>query len=160
MRSKTARAIIYVSIFIFINVVVSIYKRFIKLPIEIEFMTFGIVLITYNFGIKAGLIFAILGGILSFIVSFNISPFSFPMLMGYMLMALITLFFQYFNITESLFLIGIIASFINNLFVFLFYHIVFDYDMIKNISYSVSNFLFNFLVFYYLLDLVKVFIIS
>lgn len=151
LKSRELRAILYLILFIIINMIISTYKRFIKLPIEIEFMTLGIVLLTYIYGLKIGLIFAIIGGILSFIVGFNISPFSFPMLLGYIIMCFITFLFQYINIGISLIFIGIIASLINNIFVFLFYHFVFKYDLIKNISYSVSNFLFNFLflsVFY------------
>ncbi|MEM4397922.1 MAG: hypothetical protein QW757_04860, partial [Candidatus Woesearchaeota archaeon] len=131
-KSKTARAIIYFVFFILINMILANYKKFVRLPIEIEFITLGVVFITYSFGLKIGLTFAIIGGILTFIVGFNISPFSFPMLIGYILMAFTTFFFNYFNFNLSISYIGLIASFVNYIFVFLFYHFVFDYDPIKN----------------------------
>ena len=143
IKSKTARASIFVTLFIVANMILSSYKRFLKIPIEFEVLTLGIVICTVRFGIKAGLVVAILGGILSFIVGYNISPFSFPMLLGYILIA----FTSFILSSLDLFLIGMAATLINNIFVFIVYHFSFRYDLVKNVLFSASNILFNLIFF-------------
>ncbi len=142
--SHKLRAAMVITIFIILNMALSSYKRFIRLPIEIELLTLGIVFCTLNYGIKAGLVVAILGGILSFVVGFNISPFSFPMLTGYVMMVFISYLLRNLNMT----FVGLIATLANNLLVFVLYHYVFKYDLMKNISFSVSNILFNAIIFF------------
>jgi hypothetical protein len=148
--SKTIRAAAFVFFFIIINMALSSYKRFIKFPVEIEFLTLGIVFCTSEYGLKAGLTVAILGGILSFIVGYNISPFSFPMLIGYILMAFISFLLQ----GQNILLVGIIAAIANNIFVFLVYHFIFGYDTAKNISFGLSNMIFNLILFFNVLPLI------
>jgi hypothetical protein len=148
--SKMFQAAVVISIFIFLSAVLSSYKRFIKLPIEIEILTLGIVVCTINFGVKAGLIVAIIGGILSFIVGFNISPFSLPMLLGYVSIAFTSFILRDFNIT----LVGIIASIVNNILVFVIYNYAFEYDIFKNLGYSISNLAFNIILFLNIVPLI------
>ncbi len=143
IKSRTARASIYVTIFIVINMIIASYKRFLRIPIEFEVLTLGIVICTFQFGIKVGLVLAIIGGILSFIVGYNISPFSFPMLLGYMLIAVVTYLFKGFDLV----FLGILSTLINNLMLFLVYSFVFDYDIFKNLSFGISNILFNTIFF-------------
>jgi len=145
--STKLRAAIFVSIFIVLNMLISNYKKYIKLPIEIEFLTLGIVLCTVRYGIKAGLVVAILGGILGFIVGFNISPFSFPMMAGYILMALVSYLGRNLPIT----LLGIIVTIANNSLVFIVYHFLFGYDITKNLSFGITNILLNLILFMKLL---------
>lgn len=141
--SKMARAAIFITGFIVLNMVLSSYKRFFKVPIELEFLTLGIVLCTIKFGIKAGLIVAVLGGILSFIVSLNLSPFAFPMLLGYASIAVISYLLRGFDIIVA----GIAAALFNNIMVFMIFHFGFSYDIIPNLSFSVSNIIFNIIFF-------------
>ncbi len=143
LMSKTARAAVYVSIFIVLNMLISTYKRVVRFAIEFEILTLGIVLCTITFGIKAGLVIAILGGILSFFSSLNFSPFSFPMLVGYILMAILSYALSFLPIT----ILGLIVTLANNLFVFSVYHLFFRYDIMKNVCFGVSNILFNFIIF-------------
>jgi hypothetical protein len=155
INSKTARAAVYVTGFIVINMGLSSYKRFLKLPIEIEFLTLGIVLCTIQFGVKTGLVLAILGGILSFIVGFNITPFSFPMLVGYIIIAFVTFLIKGI---DNIAWIGLIACLANNLFVFIVYNFAFDYDTFKNISFSLSNIIINGILFFNIAPLLLKFI--
>jgi hypothetical protein len=141
--SQMMRAAIYVTVFIGLSTLVSSYKKFIKFPIEIEILTLGIVLCTIKFGIKAGLVVAILGGILSFLVSFDFSPFSFPMLLGYISIAITAYFLGGLSIT----LVGIIATLVNNILVFSIYNFAFDYDLFKNTLFSLSNIILNVILF-------------
>lgn len=141
--SRMARAALFISIFIVLNMVISSYKRFIKVPIEFEVLTLGIVICTLKFGLKAGLIIAVLGGILSFIISLNISPFAFPMLMGYVIMAVIS----YALRGADLMLVGFTATILNNIFLFTVYHFTFSYDIVPNLSFSLSNIILNLIMF-------------
>lgn len=141
--SKKIRAALTVSVFIVLNMILSSYKKFIKIPVEIEFLTLGIVFTTLTYGVKAGLVIAILGGILSFIVGYNISPFSFPMLTGYIMMAILSYFLRFLDITS----VGLIVTLMNNVLVFSLYNFVFKYDIVKNLSFSLSNIIFNVILF-------------
>ncbi len=143
IASKTARAAIFVALFIILNMIIASYKRFIRLPIEFEVLTLGIVICTVQFGLKTGLVLAILGGILSFVVGYNINPFSFPMLLGYILIAFVSFLFKGLDIT----LVGILATLANNLFVFTAYYYAFRYDFFKNLSFSLSNIVLNVIFF-------------
>jgi len=142
--SKHIRVAIIVTIFILLNRLITTYKLFIRLPIEFEFLTLGIVISTLSFGSKAGLVIAIFGCIISFIIGFEFSTFSLPMFLGYSSVAIITYLLQDYNIT----FVGIFATLINNLIVFSLYHYVFGYDLGRNISFSTSNIIFNSVLFF------------
>lgn len=141
--AKQIKTMFFVTGFILLNIFISSYKKTIEFPIEIEVLTFGIVLCTIAYGVKAGLIVAILGGLLSSILYGYISVFLLPLLLGYILVAFMTPFFAFLNLAAA----GIIITIIKNLFLFFFYHLVFSYDVGKNISFSVSNILVNLILF-------------
>lgn len=140
---RGARATLFVLGFIVLNVILTLYKRYFYLPIEFEIISVGIVLSSIKFGLIAGLTVAIVGGIAYAIYCTSFSPFTFPMLLGYALMALIAYFFSGVNMTY----LGIGANIIHNLFIFVIYHFVFRYDLWKNIMYSGSNVLINIILF-------------
>jgi len=150
LLSKKARAALFVSIFIFANMVVTGYKKFIHIPIEIEVLTLGIVLSTVAFGINAGLVVAILGGILSFFVGLEISPFAFPMFIGYIFMVFVSFTLRNLDIT----IVGILTTLANNLAIFAIYHFIFRYDLIKNLRFGISNIIINFILFYNIAPLI------
>ena len=90
-----------------------------------------------------GLFVALIGGILYTVFNTNFSPFTIPMMIGYMIMAVIASLFSYVNIT----VLGILTNLIHNAFVFLVYHFLFNYDIRKNLMFSLSNLLFNVILF-------------
>ncbi|MBN2368193.1 hypothetical protein JXC34_04170, partial [Candidatus Woesearchaeota archaeon] len=113
------------------------------LPVEFELLSLGIILCGYKYGFTAGLILALLGGVLYTIFCTNFSPFTIPMLLGYSLMAFLSSLFPGANIT----LVGIIVNIAHNALVFTMYHFLFAYPFGKNIIFSASNILFNALMF-------------
>ena len=143
LLSKKIRASLFVSGFIFVNMVITFYKKFIKIPMEIEILTMGIVLCTVNFGLNAGLVVAILGWALGFFIGLDISPFALPMFLGYILMVFVSFILTGLNIR----LIGIIATLTNNLLIFTLYHFLFGYDPGKNLAFSISNIALNLILF-------------
>lgn len=141
--SRQVKMLFFVTGFIALNVFISSYKKNVQLPIEIEVLTLGIVLCTRFYGIKAGLVVGVVGGLLSSIFYGYISPFLIPMLIGNALVAVSAPFSAFLSITWA----GIVLTVIKNLFVFLAYHFAFGYSIGKNISYSVSNILLNIVLF-------------
>jgi len=127
------------------------YKKFINIPIEIEVLTLGIVLCTVSFGIKAGLVVAILGGVLGFFVGLDISPHAFPMFMGYIMMVFIS--YALNGLGLGIAVVGLLTTIINNLLIFLTYHLI-GYDFVKNLQFSISNILINTIIFVNLAPLI------
>ena len=142
--SKKTRSIIFVLIFIILNVFVTMYKRYFYFPIEFEILSLGIVLCSAGFGLGPGLVVAILGGIAMTIYCTSFSPFTPPMMLGYCLMAVIGAYVPISNIIY----LGVIANMAHNLLVFSVYHFFFAYDIWKNMIFSVSNIVFNIIIFY------------
>ena len=143
VTSKGAQKIIFMTSFIVLNLFVTLYKRYFRFPIEIEILSFGIVLCSVSYGIASGLFVALIGGILYTVFSTNFTPFTIPMIIGYMMMAGLSSLFPHINIIY----LGIFVNIIHNLFVFVMYHFFFKYDFGKNLLFSVSNVLFNILLF-------------
>ncbi len=136
------KATIFVTFFIVGNIVLSAYKRDFQLPIEIEILTLGIVLCTINYGLKAGMLIAIFGTVLSSAFYGYYSPFLVPMVIGNVIAAFLVPY-----VPLPLFWLGVLATFAKNMFVFVFYHFVFNYDISKNLMYSISNILVNLVLF-------------
>ena len=144
ISSKQARAILFIFGFIVANVFVTYYKKYFRAPVEIEVLSFGIILCSYTFGLTAGLIVAILGGIVYIVFTNSFNPFVIPMMIGYVIMAVLSSVFTSFNIV----FLGIAVNIIHNLFVFTVYHFFYGYDPFPNFLFSVSNILFNVILFY------------
>ncbi|AJF62059.1 TPA: hypothetical protein HA239_05640 [Candidatus Woesearchaeota archaeon] len=140
---RGARATLFVLGFIIFSVILTLYKRYFYIPIEFEIISLGIVLCSVEYGLAAGLIVALVGGIAYTIYCTSFSPFTVPMLFGYSLMAFLASFFPQANITY----LGIAVNVIHNIFVFSIYHFAFRYDPFKNIMYSGTNILINILLF-------------
>lgn len=142
--SKEITIVFFVAGFIIINILISSYKKNFQFPIELEILTMGIVLSTFAFGLKAGMLIAIFGTILSSAFYGYYSPFLIPMVMGNAIICVLTPLFP----MSHIFITGVILSLIKNIFIFLFYHFIFNYDIGKNISYGVSNIILNAILFF------------
>ena len=156
MKSDKTRAAIYISIFIILNTIITGYKKFIRIPVEIEVLTLGIVLCTMKFGLNAGLIIGLVGGLLGFFVGLEISPFAFPMFIGYVSMAFAAFLFRGIGDVTT---VGLLTAFVNNIIVFSIYHFIFGYDVMKNIRFSFSNIALNIVLFFNLAPFLARFIV-
>ncbi len=143
LRFDYARSLLFMFSAVALNLILTSYKRIIRLPIEIEVLSFAIVMTGYTMGLTAGILIALLGGIAYIVFSSQFNPFSIPMLFGYVLMAMIASIFH----RQPIVMVGIAANLIHNLFVFLVYHYFFRYDPLKNLIYGGSNILFNMFLF-------------
>jgi hypothetical protein len=142
--SKGLRSAFFIVFFAAANVFATLYKRYFYLPVEFEILSLGIVLCSYTYGLTAGLAVAIIGGLAYTVFCTNFSPFTFPMLLGYCLMAVIGTFVP----VQNIILLGIIANVAHNMFVFTIYHVFFSYNIFKNLVFSISNIIFNALLFW------------
>ncbi|MFH2020059.1 MAG: hypothetical protein ABIJ34_01480 [archaeon] len=145
--SKEVRVLVFILAFIGLNVVVTAYKRYFAAPIEIEVLSLGIVLCSVAFGLPAGLFVAIIGGIVYTVLSTNFSPFTIPMMLGYIMMAILSFFLAHVFPGINISFLGIIVNLLHNLFVFFIYDGIFGYDVWKNAVFSISNFTFNAIIF-------------
>ncbi|MFH0874576.1 MAG: hypothetical protein V1859_01470 [archaeon] len=140
---KEIKATLFVTAFIVGNIIVSAYKRDFQFPIEIEILTVGIVLCTLKYGLKAGILIAVFGTILSSAFYGYYSPFMIPMIIGNIIGAAIPFAMP----LQNIFLLGLVVSIVKNAFVFVFYHFVFNYDITKNLAYGTSNLFVNMILF-------------
>jgi hypothetical protein len=145
--SREARAVLFIFAFLGLNSVITLYKRYIYLPIEIEVLSFGIVFTTIAFGLKAGIAVAMLGGVLFTILTTSFSPFTVPMVLGYVVMACTAFSLRLFVPGLPYPVIGIVANVIHNLLVFTLYHFFLGYDPLKNFLFGFTNILFNIFLF-------------
>jgi hypothetical protein len=144
---KTVALIVTVCMFIFINVVLKFYKRvFPGIPIEFEITTFGSVVTTIAFGVWAGLIVALLSCLFAEFLNQRISPNSFVNMIIYLLIPLLSLLLNPSNVIMG----GLIICIIINVIIYFIFMFVMHYDFFKNTLYSLSNILWNYLLFTYL----------
>ena len=143
LLSQKIRVAIIIAAFIVLNRLINTYKMLIRFPIELEFLSLGIVIVSMNFGLKAGLIIAIFGCITSFIIGFGFSSFSLPMFLGYSSIAVVSFLLKNYDLT----FVGIFATLINNFIVFTLYHYLFGYSITRNIGFSISNIIINSIIF-------------
>ena len=145
--SKEVRALLFIFAFLGLNSVITLYKRYVYLPIEIEVLSFGIVFTTVAFGLKAGIAVGMLGSILLTILTTSFSPFTIPMFIGYVVMACVAFMLNFLFPQIPYPYIGIIANISHNILVFSLYHIFLGYDPVKNLMFGISNILFNIFLF-------------
>lgn len=139
---KYNKAVFFVILFIALNSIIGLYKAFFYIPIEIELVSLGTILCTLSFGLKEGILVAVLGSLLAAVVNGTISYLTIPMVIGYIFMAFITPMFSGLGVAFG----GIVVVLLTNILIFIIYQIM-GYDLFSNIVFSVSNIIWNLLLF-------------
>lgn len=135
--------LIFLTIFCVANAILLTIDRYVSLPLDIEFSTFTASLMTFSYGLKWGIITAILTKFASIVYNKNFRIDHFFMIVGYIISALMTNFFKFLPIV----FIGIIATVVVNIytiFVSKFITMLSDYEIL---TYGLSNTIFNFILF-------------
>ncbi len=141
--ARTLHIVGVVALFIGLHVFIKrFWRAFSSLPLEIEVMTLGSVVVTLLFGVKAGILLAVLGTFLSSHFSRGISIYTPMMASGYVLAAVFALFVSPANIIMG----GIIISLLVNAYFVIIFQLV-GYTLLENIVYSISNIILNTLLF-------------
>jgi len=138
------KAIFVVIFFVLINILLRFYKRIIpSIPLEFEVITFGSLLCTIQYDIKAGIAVAILGSLLADIANGTINPGNFVMTAGYIGVAILGVFIP----VTQFGLAGLYITFFYNIVIWLIFHLLFHHDLFKNTAYSITNLIFNYFLF-------------
>ncbi|MEM4397055.1 MAG: hypothetical protein QW757_00345 [Candidatus Woesearchaeota archaeon] len=124
----------------------SVLQRFqlqTNMPTDFELSTFTTVLITASFGLKWGIVNAILSKLIASIYSGSVIIDHFFMIATYINAAFLTTIFG----TSNILFTGIIIVIINCVLMFLISKNILGIDPVANTSYTITNLIFNSLIF-------------
>ncbi len=119
------------------------------LPTDFELSTFSTVLITLTYGLEWGILVAIVSKLIASLYSGSVLADHLFMIMTYINAALVSFF-----IGGNVLTIGIIIVMINNVLMFLISKEILGINITANLSYTITNFIFNVLVFSIFAELV------
>lgn len=131
------------AIFIFLCIVIRSYKRVISnIPIEVELVTFTIVVLATTLGFWYALFCGIIGFLASEFFNNHINKYM-PLSIGfYVVMAFVASI-----LPGSVVTVGIMTTIINNASQLLFYQVIGGFSTIENVLYSITNITFNLFMF-------------
>jgi hypothetical protein len=121
------------------------------LPTDFELSTFSTVLVTVAFGWQWGIVMAILSKLFACVYTGSVLPDHFFMIATYIVGAIIASIFSSMNI----FALGLVIVVINCVLMFLISKNYIGLDVTSNLSYTLTNLVFNFIVFSIFSELVK-----
>ena len=137
------KMVIIVLFFITINIILRFYRRILPgIPFEFELIIFGSIVSTLAFGLGAGLAIAITGFFLAECANQFISPHSLINILVYCLVPFMSLLLT----PETFVTGGIIIAIVINMIIFSIFFFI-GYNIVKNVLFSVSNIIFNIIVF-------------
>ncbi len=132
-------------LFIVANVLIGKLRRIIRVPVEAEVVMLGTVVCTMLYGTVAGIFVALFAAVLGAITAKTLSHYTLLMVLGYIVAAFVATLFDPTNIVKA----GIIITVVINVVLFLLFQVVFSFNWIKNISYAITNIVFNIFLFAY-----------
>jgi len=135
--------IVFSAILIAGNVMVNYYKRRARLPLELELVTFGTIIISASSGAVAGIVFAICALIITGIATADFSVFTLVSLAVFPLIAVLSTNAPASNIVAW----GLIITLAKNIIIFMLYQLVLGYNLAMNLSFSISNIIVNLILF-------------
>ena len=136
------RIFFFVSLLIALNVVGSVYRRYLQLPISLEFATFGTVLAAAAYGHTAGLAVALLSPLIAAIYNGDFSPYTLVTVCIWATAAMVVPLHP-----ANILLVGMSVAIIKNLIVTLVFQFVFQYDLPRNIIYVITDLCLNIVMF-------------
>jgi hypothetical protein len=122
----------------------------IGMPTDFELSTFATVLVTLSFGINWGIFIAIFSKLFATLSSGSLLVDHFFMMALYVNAAIITAILGFSNV----FLLGMIIVLINCVIMFFISKNLLGLDVTSNLAYTLTNFVFNFIIFSILGNLV------
>lgn len=137
------KKIFFVLLFVSLNSGLAILKRIAQFPVEPEFKTFGIVVITLKYGFNYGAIFIIIATIMSIVFRQRFNAQMIAELVTDFILLSAALYLPISNLV----LLGIIVSIMNVIFIFIMLQFVFMVPPAVTITATVSNLFFNIVLF-------------
>ena len=113
------------------------------LPTDLELSTFSTVMVTIGFGLKWGILIAVMSKFIAMIYTGSILADHFFMISTYINAAVLAFLFRSFDP----FVLGMTIAIVNAAIMFLISKNILGLDVTRNLSYTGTNLIFNFLVF-------------
>jgi len=135
--------IIFLTLFCIGNTFILSFKRYFDAPIDIELSTFAAILMTMKYGLNIGLLAAFFTKFSSMMYNKKIKVAYFFMMSSYFVAAI----FTYLIGGSNPVILGLIVTVISNIYLVLIRKFVTRYSSFEIISYGISNFLFNLVLF-------------
>ncbi|MBU0758316.1 MAG: hypothetical protein KKF44_09680 [Nanoarchaeota archaeon] len=126
-----------------LNALLLIYDRYVDAPIDLELSTFSAIIMTLTFGVKWGIIAAVMTKVAVIISNRDFNKNSLIAMSSYVLAALATHMLPPMNII----LLGVIVVMVVNLNNFIVFKYLLMLSDIEIGMYSISNILFNVMLF-------------
>ncbi len=137
------KLLLFLVISIVFNALLANFQLKRGLPTDFELSTFSTVMVTLAFDLRWGIIIAIFSKLIASLYTGNVLADHFFMILTYINAAVLAFLF----IGLNPFLIGMIIVVINTILMFLISKNILGLDITSNLSYTGTNFIFNFLVF-------------
>lgn len=137
------KLLLFLVISIVFNAFIANFQLKRGLPTDFELSTFSTVMVTLAFDLRWGIIIAIFSKLIASIYTGNVLADHFFMILTYINAAILAFLFTGLNP----FLVGMIIVVINTIIMFLISKNILGLDITSNLSYTGTNFIFNFLVF-------------
>ncbi len=134
---------IFLILLCFLNTLLLLYDRYVELPIDIELSTFSAVLMTLKFGLNWGIAAGVLTKLAAIISNRDFNKNSIVSLSAYALVAVLANIFRGLPFLT----LGIIIAVLINLYVILFSRFILFMSNYEIAMYSISNVIFNIIVF-------------
>lgn len=135
--------VLFLIISVAFNAWLANFQLRIGMPTDFELSTFATVLVTLSFDIKLGIFIAIFSKLFATVSSGSLLPDHFFMMATYVNAAFLTLILP----IQNVFLLGMIIVPINCVIMFFISKNYLGLDTTSNLSYTSTNFIFNFIIF-------------
>jgi len=146
------KMVIFLIVVLFVNISMENFRLRGNLPADFELSTFSTVMVTVAFGLEWGIFTAVFSKLITSIATGNLLADHFFMILTYVNAA----FFAYFLRSMNIFGLGMVIVSINCILMWLISKNLLGLDPTSNLSYTGTNFVFNFLVFSIFSELIKV----
>jgi len=130
---------IFLAGFCVLNALLLIYDRYVDAPVDLELSTFAAIVMTLTFGLKWGIISAVLTKTAAIINNRDFNKSSLLAMSAYVLAAVVTSIMPEMNII----LLGLIVVMIVNLYSFIMFKYLLMLSYFEVGMYNVTNIIFN-----------------
>jgi hypothetical protein len=143
---NVVKAAVVIITLIVINIFLRFYKRIIPgLWIELEITMFSSILCSIAYGFWPGLIVAIFSSVLAECFNQFISPFSLVNIVAYIIVSIVAIVLNPSTVVFG----GLTLVVIANIAIFCVF-VGLGYNLFKNLSFSITNLIWNYMLFTYL----------
>ena len=134
--------IIFLSIFCVANALLLTIDRYVNAPLDLEFSTFSAVLMTLVYGLKWGLLVAVMTKIAAILYNKNVRVDHLFMIFGYCIAAIVASIMP-----GSIVIVGVVSTIMVNIYTVFISKFVTMFSSYEIFTYGISNTFFNIVLF-------------